>query len=226
MLKNLVIGQGMLVIILASSVAFCQQSAEPPAPTPGIEFPVVMKENVTAGKTAVRTKIEAKLLVATLVNGVVIPKGSILSGEVVESVAKSATVLSRLAIRVDSAQSKNGSIPIKVYLTAWYYPTATMTPQNLSYDPADATHSPRSWNGDGPYYDPKSPAYQPLPGHETDKGGGAPSRASNRRVLMKNVECSRASDGTVVITSGHHNLKIDKLTTYVLAPSDLLPANK
>jgi hypothetical protein len=225
MFKNLVIGQGMLAIILASSEAFCQQSIAMPAPMPGTEFPVVMKENVTAGKTAVGTKIEAKLIVATLVNGVVIPKGSILSGEVVESVAKSATAPSRLAIRADSAQSKNGSIPIKAYLTAWYYLTATMTPQNLSYDPADATHSPRSWNGDGPYYDPKSPAYQPLPGHETDKGG-APLGASNRRVLMKNVECARASDGTVVITSGHHNLKIDKLTTYVLAPSDLLPANK
>jgi hypothetical protein len=48
MLKNLVIGQGMLVIILASSVAFCQQSAEPPAPTPGIEFPVVMREKLSS----------------------------------------------------------------------------------------------------------------------------------------------------------------------------------
>jgi len=227
MLKSLVIGeQALLSIILASSLAICQQSPETPAPTAGVEFPVVMKENVTAGKTAVGTKVEAKLVVATFVTGVVIPKGAVLSGEVVESVAKSATVPSRLSIRLDSLQSKTGSVPIKVYLTAWYYPTATMTPQNLAYDPADATHSPRSWNGDGPYYDPKSPAYQPLPGRETEKGAGAPPGTSNRRILMKNVECSRATGGAVIISSGHHNLKIDKLTTYVLASSDLLPANK
>jgi hypothetical protein len=205
-------------------MALCQQSPEMPAPTAGVEFPVVMKENVTAGKTAVGTRIEAKLAVATFVNGVVIPKSSILSGEVVESVAKSATAPSRLSIRINSVQSKSGWIPIKVYLTAWYYPTATMTPQNLSYDPADATHSPRSWNGDGPYYDPKSPAYQPLPGRETDKG--SPPGTSNHRTLMKNVECIRASDGAMVITSGHHNLKIDKLTTYVLASTDVPPEHK
>jgi hypothetical protein len=39
------------------------------------------------------------------------------------------------------------------------------------------------------------------------------------------VECLRIGDGTVVITSRHSNIKLDKLTTYVLAPSDLLPMN-
>jgi hypothetical protein len=43
--------------------------------------------------------------------------------------------------------------------------------------------------------------------------------------LMKNVECLRAADGTIVNTSKHSNIKIDKLTTYVLGPSDLLPVN-
>ena len=86
------------------------------------EFPVTMRQNVKAGKTPVGTKIEAKLTIATLVNGTVIPAGAIFSGEVVESAAKSSSDPSRIAIRMDSVQWKNASKPITVYLTAWYYP--------------------------------------------------------------------------------------------------------
>jgi hypothetical protein len=78
---------------------------------------------------------------------------------------------------------------------------------------------------EGPYYDPQSPAYQPMPAHDADKDPGTAPRTSNHRILMKNVECLRAADGTIVITSKHSNIKIDKLTTYVLGPSDLLPVN-
>lgn len=191
-----------------------------------IEFPVVMRQNVAAGKTPVGTKVEAKLQAATLVNGTVIPKDAVLSGEVTESVAKSAADPSRLAIRMDSVQWKNGSAPLKVYLTAWYYPTATIAPPDLSYGPTDAQHTPRSWNGEGPYYDPKSPAYQPLPGNAKDKDPSAMPGTSNHRVLMKDVESVRAGDGAIVITSTHSNIKIDKTTTYVLTAGDLLPANK
>jgi hypothetical protein len=41
---------------------------------------------------------------------------------------------------------------------------------------------------------------------------------------MKDVDSIRNSDGTVTLTSSRSNLKIDKLTTYVLAKDDLLPA--
>jgi hypothetical protein len=215
-----------LPIVLGSAVSLSQSKSAAAGSPAASEFPVVMRQNVAAGKTSVGTKVEAKLEAATLVNGTVIPKDAILSGEVIESTAKSATDPSRLAIRMDSVQWKNGSAPIKVYLTAWYYPAATMAPQDLSYGPTDAEHTPRNWNGDGPYYNPKSPAYQPLPGNNKDKDQGPMPGSSNHRLLMKNVECLRASDGTVVITSAHSNIKIDKLTTYVLAPSELLPTNK
>ncbi len=48
-----------------------------------------MKQDVTAGKTPVGTKVQAKLQVATLVDGTVLPKNTVFSGEVTESVAKS-----------------------------------------------------------------------------------------------------------------------------------------
>ena len=48
-----------------------------------------MKQDVTAGKTPVGTKVQAKLQVATLVDGTVLPKNTVFSREVTESVAKS-----------------------------------------------------------------------------------------------------------------------------------------
>lgn len=215
----------ILTVVLGSAALAAQQTPAAHSSPAGDEFPAVMRQNVAAGKTPVGTKVEARLAVATLLNGTVIPKDAILSGEVIESVEKSVTDRSRLAIRMDSVQWKNGSAPIRVYLTPWYYPPPAMTPQNLSYGPTDAEHTPRNWNGDGPYYDPKSPAYQPSPSRDTDKDPGARWNTLNHRVLMKNVECLRAADGTVVITSRRSDIKIDKLTTYVLAPSDLLPTN-
>src|SRR5215510_1301571 len=94
-----------------------------PASMPALnEFPVTLKQNVAAGKTPVGTKVEAKLAVATLMNGTVIPRNAVFSGEVIESSAKSDSDPSRLAIRIDSVRWKSGSSPVAVYLTNWYYP--------------------------------------------------------------------------------------------------------
>jgi hypothetical protein len=41
---------------------------------------------------------------------------------------------------------------------------------------------------------------------------------------MKNVDSTRTSDGAVTLASKRFNIKIDRLTTYVLATGDLLPA--
>jgi hypothetical protein len=217
------------VVVLCSAALLGQQTLAAPGSTPGFEFPVIMRQSVTAGKTSVGTKIQAQLVVATLAQGVVIPKNAILSGEITESVKKSDTDPSRLAIRMDSAQWKNGSAPIKVYLTAWFYPEAATVNQNLSYQPPDAANSKKNWNGMGPYPDPNNPiAQQKFPGPDADKEQGVPpattaSNISQHRVLMKNLESTRNSDGTVTLTSAHANIKLDKLTTYVLAPGDLLP---
>src|SRR6267142_2286975 len=158
-IKTRAVGRVVLTVVLGCAALFGQQTfgqQMPGQPTPAasgsseaLEFPVIMRQNVVAGTTPVGTKVQAKLAVATLVDGVVVPRDAVLSGEVTESVAKSATDPSRLAIRMDSAQWKKGSAPIvlplasKVYLTAWYYPVAAMTSQDLSDESPDDT--PQNW---------------------------------------------------------------------------------
>src|SRR5271167_996536 len=92
----------VLAIIFASTTLLIQPARSQPAPnptkpaapnsapnpTPGLEFPVFMRQKVVAGTTPVGTKVEAKLAVATLVNGTVVPQDALFSGEVTESVAK------------------------------------------------------------------------------------------------------------------------------------------
>jgi hypothetical protein len=198
---------------------------EPPA-TSSVgrsEFPVLLQQSITAGKTLVGTKVRAKLEVATLVDGTVLPRGTVFSGEVTESVAKSKTDPSRLAIRMDSAQWKNGSANVKVYVTAWYYPARDASGQDLQYGPKQPDN--RTWNGEGQYPDPNSKVYKPFPS-DSDKRGAAPDTTgtvpSNHRALMKNVESERGQDGAIAIVCKHSNLKLDKLTVYVLAGNDLI----
>lgn len=231
MLNRIVKGQMMSAVILGSVMLFGQQSPQSSSPLVGTEFPIFMKQNIVAGKTPVGTKIQAKLVAATLVNGVVVPRDAILSGEVIESVKKSASAPSRLAIRMDSADWKKGSVPIKAYLTAWYYPEAAATNQDLSYQPADAANSKKNWNGMGTYPDPNNPISQqkfPAGDNSKDAGPEAGSPASNiskHRVLMKNVQSIRNPDGAVVLTDQHSDLKLDRVTTYVLASDASVLAN-
>src|ERR1700688_551430 len=229
-------------VALLGQQTISQQTRSQPTPTASsssgaLEFPVVMRQNVAAGTTPVGTKGQAKLAVATLVDGVVVPRDAVFSGEVTESVAKSATDPSRLAIRMDSARWKKGSAPVvlslasKVYLTAWYYPVAETRAQDLSDEsPDDASQSWNHRNRPPTFPEPNGSASEPFPGRGagTDLGASPPSPASNiskHRALMKNVESARNSDGAVSLTSKSFNIKIDKLTTYVLAAGDLLPPN-
>jgi hypothetical protein len=219
-----------LTVIFSSATLLGQQTPAPPNSSAGTEFPVIMRQNVTAGKTPVGAKVQASLVIATLVNGVVVPRDAVLSGEVIQSVAKSGAEPSRLALLMNSVQWKNGSATIKLYLTPWFYPVSETAPQDLSYEPSDATHSPKNWNGAGTYPDPNNPVSQPFPGRDAGRDASAAplspaSSISKHRVLMKNVESTRDSDGAVALTSRRSNIKLDKLTTYVLATSDLLSLN-
>jgi hypothetical protein len=193
----------------------------------GCQLPVVLRENVVAGKTAVGTKVEAKLVLATMLKGGVIPRDALISGEVVESVARKDGHPSRLSIRMDSAQWKNGAAKFKVYLTAWYYPAAPMAPQDLSYRPLDAENGNKNPGGTD-YTDPRNPMSQQKwpPQRDTDNGMNAAAPASSvshDRVVMKNVESTRNKDGAVELISERGNIKLDKLTTYVLAADELMP---
>ncbi len=213
----------VLIVVFASAALLSQPTPAARSSPAGLEFPVIMRQKIAAGKTPVGTKVQAKLAISTLVNGVVFPQDAIFSGEVTESAAKSATGPSHLAIRMDSAQWSNGSAPIKVYLTAWYYPLAPTTNQDLSSGLPDAGNSPRLRTG-GAFPGARNPA-SPFPGSEPGAGKDtAPKPASGisqHRVLMKNVESTRNSDGAVTLTSKHSNIKLDQQTTYVLAAGAL-----
>src|SRR6202165_2858569 len=219
--------ESVLAVILGSAALLCGQtvgggqtisgqtpSGQTPTQTttmsPGssgaLEFPVIMRQNVAAGITPVGSKVQAKLAVATLVDGVVVPRDAVFSGEVTESVAKSATDPSRLAIRMDSAQWKKGSAPIvlpltsNVYLTAWYYPVAAMTSQDLSDESPD--DGPQVWkhrNRAPTFPDPNTPPSEQFPSRGTGTDLGSPpsspsSIISKHRALMKNVEATRNSE--------------------------------
>jgi hypothetical protein len=192
------------------------------------EFPVTFKQNVAAGKTPVGTKVEAKLAVATLMNGTVIPRNAVFSGEVVESSAKSGADPSRLAIRMDSVRWKNGSSPVTVYLTSWYYPVRITPAQDLMYGPPDGPVS-KTWNGAGTYPDPSSPASQPFPGRQQAKGPDmttpdcTASCISDHPTVMKDIASTIQPSGEITLTSTRFNIKLDKVTTYVLAAGDLKP---
>lgn len=226
--KTIAVRQAALTVVLASAAMLAQQKPAPPSSPPGLEFPVIMRQNVAAGTTPVGTKVQANLVIATLVDSVVIPRDALLSGEVTESVAKSKTDPSRLAIRMDSAQWKNGSASIKVYLTPWYYPVPLLT--NLSDEPSVSAQHPRPYNKVANYPDPSGPP-SPFPDPDRDgnnHAGAAPlppaSPTSPSRVLMKDVESTRAIDGAVTLTSKRSNIKLGKTTTYVFATGDLISA--
>jgi len=215
----------LMLCVVSSARILSQQKPAASAPPGTQEFPVVMEQNVAAGKTAVGSKIHAKLEVATLIGGIVVPRNAVFSGEVIESAAKTATDASRLAVRIDSVLWKKGSASVSAYLTAWYYPARDATGQDLQYGPTQPAN--RTWNGQGQYPDPNSKVYKPFPGSDSGNDTSAPntpsSTSSNRRVLMKDVECAKNSDGAIALVSKNANIKLDKLTTYVLATGDLLP---
>lgn len=205
--------------------AFGQKDQIAPAFLGTREFPVLMLQSVAAGKTPVGTKVQAKLQIATLVNGIVFPRDAILAGEVVKSDKKSADAPSRLAIRIDSVQSKNASAAIKVYLTEWYYPTSVEAGQNLQYGPSVPAN--RTWNGQGAYPNPNSPSYKPFPGSDSDADKSSvpntgAAKTSDHPVQLRDMEAVRAEDGTLELVCKRTTIKLDKLTTYVFS-GDLMP---
>jgi hypothetical protein len=220
-------------LFLYSSLSVTQQSTAPHRPAAAApvaaaaqQFPLILQQNITAGKTAVGTRVQGKLAIATLVNGTVIPRDGVFSGQVIQSTAKTKTDPSRLSIRIDLAQWKNGSAPLKLYLTKWYYPVLAENGENLQYGPEQSAR--RTWNGMGQYPDPNSPAYHPFPGGASTSDPAAPEApaavTSNHPLQMKNVEVERGTDGVSALVSKRSNLKLEKFVTYVFASPELVPA--
>jgi len=208
----------LVLSVPCSRFLFSQQA---PAPAKVPEFPVMLQQTVTAGKTPVGSKVQAKLTIATLLNGTVIPRNATVTGAVTESAAKTATEPSRLAIRMDSVQWKNGSSAIALYFTGFYYPNVDESGQDLQYGPTQP--ATRTWNGQGQYPDGNSHVYRPFPGGDSDKGSSEPDTTSTttarNSVLMKDVEVQR-NNGQIVLTSKRSNVKLERYTTYVASAGD------
>lgn len=235
-----VAGSAAWAILLGSIVIFGQAKAQkvpqagasPVAATgtsvadacAGCELPITLRQSVEAGKTAVGTKVEGRLMMATMIAGAVLPRGAAISGEVIESVAKSHDSPSRLAIRMDSAQWKNGEAKFKMYLTTWYYPPAPMAAPNISYTPQGDR---RNWGTTDPTVDttdPPNPAQRLSRNQDTGMNADAPaSLISGKRVPLKNVTSASAADGSVVLVCSRSNIKLNKVTTYILAVNGGLP---
>jgi hypothetical protein len=214
-------------LLFCSTCGFGQQTPTPSVSAVAQEFPVTFQENIVAGKTAAGARVQAKLRMATLVHGTVIPQGAVFSGEVVESVAKTKTDPSKLAVRIDSAQWKGGSAGLRIYLVAWFYPSALQAGQDLQYGPQQPAS--RTWNGMGQYPSDNNKVYQPFPGGGSDSNSSpeaSNSVTSAHRVQMKDVQTDRSADGTITLVSSHSNIKLDKTTTYVLANAELLAPAK
>ena len=84
---------------------------------------MTMRENVVAGKTPVGTKVEAKLTIATLFEGTVIPMDATFSGEVTESREKSDTEPSHLADPHGFGSLENGIETCKALLDRMVSPS-------------------------------------------------------------------------------------------------------
>jgi hypothetical protein len=219
---------GIVSVSLLSQQATVPSTAHPAAPASssasagylaGVEFPVLMQQNVVAGKTPVGTRVQAKLVAATLVKGVVVPQDAIFDGEITESAAISSAEASRLAIRIDSAHWKNGSLPINVYLTAWYYPVAAPMP-HASTDQRRGVQGSVQLGATSRY--PANPPSFPGTGDDDDTAPNVPGMTlSKHRMQMKDVESNNDKDLGVVLTSKRNNIKLDKSTTYVLATTNL-----
>jgi hypothetical protein len=222
MMRIKMIAVGLALAALGAEGLSGQSS---PASSTGLEFPVIMRQKVVAGATPVGTKVEARLTLATLVDHAVIPEDAVLSGKVTESVAKSTKGSSRLGIRMDSAQWKNGSAPIKVYLTAWFYPIAQLAPKDDSDDELPVNSSPITA---GMGHKSQPARSYPTRDPDTNPSPTQPSptaSTSSHREQMKGVEAKRQSDGAITLSSQRSNIKLDKTTTYVLAAGDLVPPN-
>ena len=182
------------------------------------EFPVVLQQSVEAGKTPVGTKIQAKLAVATLFHGILIPRNAVISGVIFESVGKSAKAPSRLGIRMETARWKDESTcMMKAYLMPLYYAMTAQPAQGLPNGSPD----PDSRTLNGPEQS-DSPMYRPFPDNAEASRGAIPDTPvlSSRPVSMKNVGIEPVEDGGVALVSEHTNIKLHKMTTYILAAID------
>jgi hypothetical protein len=215
-----------LVLLAGCMVTLAQGPKADPGTQPGLEFPASLQSKIVAGSTPAGTEVRARLAMATLMDGVVLPQDAVISGHVEQSVAKTDGAPSLLKIKFDSARWKKGSAPVNLYLAGCYYPIDFKGPTDgpsgmhgeigvmMGSTPPDALPRANSGmpnNGGMPTMDTGRPGTYPDP-----RPGVTLSEVSKHWVRMEKVETVAAPDGGLQITSRDRNLKLDKGTVYLL----------
>jgi hypothetical protein len=216
------------LLVLLTTPALAQGRSASDARGP-LDFPILMQQKIAAGITPVGAEVEAKLTEATLADGVVIPRGAILSGRVEESSAKTADAPSRIRIKFDSARWKEGSAGVDAYLTSDYYTSEEAQQPDLSMP--SAVHGSAGVTMGGARPEPPGPGgvwtgrpdVLNDPGMGDDPGTGplpprppSLSRSSTHKQRLPGMETTKSEDGSVTVTSKKHSIRLDKSTTYVL----------
>jgi hypothetical protein len=215
------------LIVWAGWVPLLAQDPKPDLNSrPSLEFPASLQGKVVAGSTPVGAEVRARLAMATLMEGVVIPQDALIFGHVEQSVAKSNDAPAILKIKFESARWKKGSTPLTLYLAGCYYPVEFRSPADnpsglhgevgLTMGGAPPDTFPRAGggmpnsgglstmdaSGQGTYPDPRPSV--------------TVSEVAKHWVRMEKVETVVAPDGSLQITSHEKTLKLDKGTTYLL----------
>lgn len=203
-------------------IGFCfaasmgQQKPPTSSSRPLHEFPLILQQSIESGKAIIGTKVQAKLAVATMFEGTVIPRNAVFSGVVIESTPKSAKEPAKLAIRMETAEWKHGSSSITAYLLPLYYPATTQSVPNFGDAPQES--GPNTPDGVGEHSSSESPMrHQSFPTDGSQSAIPEFSTTSNRPVQIKNVTVALADEGGAALVSEHSNIKLFKLTTYVFA---------
>jgi len=204
------------VAIIGCCFAVSMGQQKPPSSSPGAlhEFPLVLQQSIESGKAKIGTKVQAKLAVATMFEGTVIPRNAVFSGVVIESTPKSAKEPAKLAIRMETAEWKHGSSSMMAYLLPLYYPTTTQAMQNFgdaSQESGTTSKGAQDSNSESPM------SHQSFPSNESQAGIPEIATTSKRPVQIKNVTVALADEGGAALVSEHSNIKLFKLTTYVFA---------
>jgi hypothetical protein len=204
------------IIGVCAAALIAQQSR--PVSSSGVlrEFPVILQQSVEAGKTPVGTEVKGRLAVATQFHGTLIPRDAVVSGVIFESVRKSAKGPSRLGIRMENAKWKGeAACMMKAYLMPLYYPLTNQPAQAPPIDSPD----PSSRTLSGPNQSGSSPMSSPSSNNSEAIQEAMPQIATlaSRPVSMKNVSMVPVPDNGVALVSEHDNIKLHRMTTYVLA---------
>jgi hypothetical protein len=164
-------------------------------PRERIEFPLRLKSKIIAGKTPVGSAVEGTLVMATLVNGVVIPENAVFTGVIQESVKHEGNAPSRIRVHVTAAKWSGKSMAVELYATGHIYP-----PFSDKLDPEEIERMRDLFRrGVMAASDPTAPS--------------AP-RYDPRRLINKNIRNERSPTGEVVVVSEKSNIEMSGGAVY------------